>query len=437
MQFLSPIWLTAMAGIIIPIAIHLWNVRQGKVLEVGTIRFMEQSQKKRASNLRISEWLLLFLRCITILFFAIVMAGPVWKKSANAGEKGWLLIAPNELKEAYHQKSSIIDSLLKNGYQLRAFEAGFSSIKISDSVTRNSDSSLLAINPNYWSLVSKLIATAPLGIDLTIISSNQIRHFKGDKPSINRSVQWMVFMDTIARKNKQAAIIVDTATLRIALFADQYLQDASYVSTAIQTIRDFTGRKIRFEVYKSANAIPQNFDVLFWLSDTPMPTGFSGRTISYQKGMLRQEPGFVYGIQGGVENKIELYQYLETDQKNLLKIWENGKGDPILAVDPNAEKHYLLFTHFDPSWNNLVWSNRFAEWMLTFVLDGSTMQVVRDNRAIDPGQLDFSKDDKSASKKITNPANEQPIGTIFWFLLMLVFIIERILSFTSKNKANV
>ncbi|MCX6205667.1 MAG: BatA domain-containing protein [Bacteroidetes bacterium] len=437
MQFLSPIWLTAMAGIVIPIAIHLWNVRQGKVLEVGTIRFMEQSQKKRASNVRISEWLLLLLRCLTIIVFAIVMAGPVWKKSADAGEKGWLLIAPNELKEAYHQKSSIIDSLLKNGYQLRAFETSFSAINLSDSVTRNSDSSLLATTPNYWTLASKLIATAPLGIDLAIISSNQIRHFKGDKPSINRSVHWMVFMDTVARKNNQAAIVVDTATLRIALFADQYLHDASYVSTAIQAIRDFTGRKIRFEVYKSVNAIPQNFDVLFWLSDTPLPTGFSGKIISYQKGMLRQEPGFVYGIQGGVDNKTELYQYLETDQKNLLKTWENGKGDPILAVDPNAEKHYLLFTHFDPSWNNLVWSNRFAEWMLTFVLDGSTMQDVRDNRTIDPGQLDFSKDHKSASKKITNPANEQPIGNIFWFLLMLVFIIERILSFTSKNKANV
>ena len=109
-----------MAGIIVPIAIHLWNVRQGRVLEVGTIRFMEPSQKKRASNLRLSEWLLLLLRCLTIILFAIVMAGPIWKKLTDADEKGWLLIAPNELKDAYHQKSLLIDSLLKNGYRLHA-----------------------------------------------------------------------------------------------------------------------------------------------------------------------------------------------------------------------------------------------------------------------------------------------------------------------------
>ena len=90
-----------MAGIIIPIAIHMWNVRQGKVVEVGTIRFMDPSQKKPASNLRISEWLLLLLRCLMIMLFAIVMAGPIWRKSAGTDEKGWLLIAPNELKEAY------------------------------------------------------------------------------------------------------------------------------------------------------------------------------------------------------------------------------------------------------------------------------------------------------------------------------------------------
>lgn len=493
MQFLHPIWLTAMAGIIIPIAIHLWNVRQGKILEVGTIRFMEPSQKKRASNLRISEWLLLLLRCLTILLFALVMAGPVWQKTAGRDEKGWLLIPTKDLKEAYHQKSVIIDSLLKNGYQLHAFEEGFSAISLSDSTTKNTDSSIVANTPNYWALASKLVATAPLGIDLTIISSNQIQYFKGNKPSLNRLLQWKVFIDTIAtqtiisnawqasedsigillakassksivhetkmiaKKSNQAKefvlktvkgtqaisyqnqepIIVDTATFRIALFTDLYLHDASYVAAAVQAIREFTKRKIRFEIFKSANAIPSATDLLFWLSDAPPPVSAALKIISYQKGMIHQETGFVYGIEGASENLIELYQYIECNQNNLTKIWENGKGDPILAVDPIAPKYFLLFTHFDPSWNNLVWSNRFAEWMLPFVFEGLSMQAVKDSRAIDPGELDFSKVDKSSNIKMASPANSQPIGNIFWFLLMLVFIIERILSFTSKNKANV
>lgn len=493
MQFLHPIWLTAMAGIIIPIAIHLWNVRQGKILEVGTIRFMEPSQKKRASNLRISEWLLLLLRCFTILLFALLMAGPVWQKTAGRDEKGWLLIPTKDLKEAYLQKSVIIDSLLKNGYQLHAFEEGFSVIRLSDSTTKNNDSSIVANTPNYWALASKLAATAPLGIDLAIISSNQVQYFKGNKPSINRSLQWKVFIDTtatqtiisnawqasedsigvllaiassksivhetkmIAKKNNQEKdfalktvkekqaisyqnqepINVDTATIRIALFTDQYVHDASYVSAAIQAIREFTKRKIRFEIYKTANAIPPTTNLLFWLSDAPPSISVAGKIISYQKGILHQEIGFVYGIQGALETPIELYQYIESNQKNLSKTWENGKADPILAVDLNAPKHYLLFTHFDPSWNNLVWSNRFAEWMLPFVFEGLSMQAVKDSRAIDPGELDFSKADKSSNIKMAGPANSQPIGNIFWFLLMLVFIIERILSFTSKNKANV
>lgn len=493
MQFLHPIWLTAMAGIIVPIAIHLWNVKQGKILEVGTIRFTEQSQKKRASNLRISEWLLLLLRCLTILLFAMVMAGPIWNKGVDADEKGWLLIPPNELKEAHLQKSLVIDSLLKKGYHLHAFESGFSAINLADSTKKKSEASLQPENSNYWMLASELAATAAFGIELAIISSNQQHHFKGNKPVLNRSMNWTVFNDTasaqitisnawqssddsigvlianassksigystkfiswknnqekefslkeaqgrqaISYKNQQP-ILIDTNTLRVALYTDQYMHDAGYVNAAIQAIKEFTRRRIRMEVYKSANEIPLGSDLLFWLSDSELPARFSGKTMSYQKGILHQVHGFVYGMPQYSENPIELYQYFETDHKDLLNIWENGKGDPILAIDPLAEKHYLLFTHFNPSWNNLVWTNRFAEWMLPFVFNGLTMQTVADNRMIDPSQIQFSKVDSSVSQKNTLSANTTSITNILWLLLMLVFIIERALSFTSKNKADV
>jgi hypothetical protein len=493
LQFLYPIWLTAIAGIIVPIAIHLWNVRQGKILEVGTTRFMEQSQKKRASNLRISEWLLLLLRCLTILLFAMVMAGPIWNKSADADEKGWLLIPPNEMKEAYLQKSGVIDSLLKNGYRLHAFEAGFSSMNLSDSVKNNIDTDLQSTNSNYWMLASELAASTPSGLEIAIISSNQLRYFKGRKPTINRQLNWVLFNDTTSTKTtitnawqtskdsigvlianassksiefgthfislrnilekeftfketkgrqtisykNQQPILIDTNTLRINIYTDRYITDASYVTASMQAIKEFTKRKIRFEVFKTMEVIPQESDLLFWLSDLPVPTKFPGTIVSYKNGTIQKEPGFIYGMQAFSENPIELYQYIASEQKNLLNIWENGKGNPILAIDQLADNRYLLFTHFNPSWNNLVWTNRFAEWMLPFVFNGLPLQTVVDSRIIDPNQVQFNKVDNSSIPKNAIAKNTKPLSNIFWLLLVLVFALERILSFTSKNKTHV
>jgi hypothetical protein len=482
-----------MAGIMVPIAIHLWNIRQGKILEVGTIRFMELSQKKRASNIRISEWLLLLLRCLTILLFAMLMAGPTWNRSANNNEKGWLLLPPNEIKKAYQQKSTIIDSLLKNGFQLHAFEAGFPVINLSDSSKSSLDSSINATSENYWKLASELSATASSDLSITIISSNKLRHFKGNKPTVNRSLNWMLFQDTAAtikritnawqitrdsigvllakssnksfeyetkllsihqqqikefsineengrqviRIESQEPILVDTNTIRISIFTDQYFQDLKYLMASLKAIREFSRRKVLIEVYKSVDAIPSASDLLFWLSDEQIPTKFSGKTVSYQKGVLHHESGFMYGLPYFTENPIALYQFVETKKKDLLNIWENGNGNPILAIEENAGQHYLLFTHFNPAWNELVWTNRFAEWMLPFVFKGLPIKTLIDERVIDPNQIRFDQktNTRSSDHAIANQA--KPITHIFWILLLLVFVIERILSFTSKNKADV
>jgi hypothetical protein len=477
----------------VPIAIHLWNVRQGKILEVGTIRFMEPSQKKRASNLRISEWLLLLLRCLTILLFAMLMAGPTWNSSVNKNEKGWLLLPRNEIKKAYQQKSAFIDSLLKKGYQLHAFEAGFPAINLKDSSKLMTDSSLNGVSENYWKLASDLSSTVSSDLEITIISSNKLRHFRGDKPTVNRSLNWMIYQDTAATKTSitnawqiisdsigvllaksssksfeyetkllsmqqhqindfsinnekgrqlvrfknQEPILVDTNTIRISIFTDQYVQDLNYVKASLNAIREFSRRKVLLEVYKSVDAIPLASDLLFWLSDEQIPTRFSGKTVSYQKGILHHESGFMYGLPYFGEDPIALYQYVETKKKDLLHIWENGNGNPILAIEENDSQHYLLFTHFNPAWNELVWTNRFAEWMLPFVFKGLPVKTVIDERVIDSNQIQFDQSKITSASNLAISNQAKPITHIFWILLLLVFVIERILSFTSKSKADV
>jgi hypothetical protein len=355
------------------------------------------------------------------------------------------------------------------------------------------DSSLNGVSENYWKLASDLSSTVSSDLEITIISSNKLRHFIGNKPTIHRALNWIIFQDTAAaqtsianawqftrdsigvllanasgksfeyetkllsiqqlpikgftiieeksgqaiRFESQEPILVDTNTIRISIFTDQYVEDLKYLKASINAIREFSRRKILFEVYKSIDAIPSASDLLFWLSDEQIPTRFSGKTVSYQKGALHHESGFMYGLPYFGEDPIALYQYIDTKKKDLLNIWENGNGNPILAIEENAVQHYLLFTHFNPAWNELVWTNRFAEWMLPFVFKGLPVKTVIDERVIDPNQIQFDQSIITSASNLAISNQAKPITHIFWILLLLVFVIERILSFTSKSKADV
>src|SRR5216684_1533812 len=99
-----------MAGIIVPVAIHLWNNKQGKVLAIGSIAFLEKTSRRKARSRKLSEWGLLLLRCLLLILLSLLLAGPFWKSTSSAeGKKGWVL--GGEGVKGYRPT---IDSLIKD-----------------------------------------------------------------------------------------------------------------------------------------------------------------------------------------------------------------------------------------------------------------------------------------------------------------------------------
>ena len=126
LQLLQPIWLWASAGIIVPILIHLWHIKRGKTLKVGSIIFLQESSKQQSTSFKISEWLLLLLRCLLTILLAVLLATPQWNQSLQSkNEKGWLVVEKENFLETYHQFKPSIDSLLQSNYELHYFEEGF------------------------------------------------------------------------------------------------------------------------------------------------------------------------------------------------------------------------------------------------------------------------------------------------------------------------
>lgn len=200
LQLTQPIWLWAGTAVVIPLLLHLWNVRQGKVLQVGSIQLVQQNARQASLNRRLTDILLLLLRCLLILLVALLLAQPVWKQKTTRGKAGWILIHQAYGQQTYLHFKIAIDSLLRQGYQLRNFDAGFA----------ETDTARLFIHKglyeseqhgNYWGLIPQLAAAAPQGTPVYIYSVNELRHFSGVRPVLPPQVQWYTF--TPAGKPRQ------------------------------------------------------------------------------------------------------------------------------------------------------------------------------------------------------------------------------------------
>lgn len=79
MSFLYPVYLWALAGVSLPILIHLFGKNKGKPIDFSTLRFLKISRSRTGKAQRIHEVLILFLRTFLLALLLLTLAGPVSK----------------------------------------------------------------------------------------------------------------------------------------------------------------------------------------------------------------------------------------------------------------------------------------------------------------------------------------------------------------------
>lgn len=86
MPFLHPIlfWM-GVAGMSIPVVIHLLNRRRYRVVEWAAMRFLREALRKNRRRMKLEEWLLLGLRCLGMLLLGAALA-----RFAGCGEENGL-----------------------------------------------------------------------------------------------------------------------------------------------------------------------------------------------------------------------------------------------------------------------------------------------------------------------------------------------------------
>lgn len=472
LTLLQPIWLLAATGTIVPIVIHLWHVKRGKTLKVGSLAFLQQSSKQQSTSLKITDWLLLLIRCLLIILLALLLAKPQWQSTPKANtQKGWLVVAANQPLRTYHACKPVIDSLLANNYELHLLQKGFPKFSLADS-NQLANNTIQA--QAYWLLYQQLMATNASGY---VFTNRQLQHFTGTATAINKRFKWVSYSNkdtantwliqayatykdsvvvnigsstpsgttisntTVAFKNgvqgglqvqgqnisfaakPSDTIRIDTATQIMAIYTKEYTADAEYVKAALTAIKAFTKRKLQIVVTNNVADLPKQMDWLFWLSDSPVNTTSKVENmLAYQAGKPIVENTWLRHTDIGITKVISNH----TD----LPIWQDGRDNYLLTVNEQNPNNYKLYTHFNPSWNDLVWHQQFPSLLAELLYKEPKMDS-QDKREIDANTLKPSIENDGALQKI--PTTITDISQWIWLLAFVVLLAERWLSFTTKN----
>jgi hypothetical protein len=476
-QILYPLGLLAAAGIAIPIIIHLWNIKSGKTLKIGSVFLLGKPSNQRSRSLKVQDWPLLLIRSLLILLIGLLLTNPVlYKKISTKGQPGWILLEKEYFSKMWSLQHKSLDSLVKAGYEIHDFAPNFSKIDLKDTST------VFSIPPTaklpYYSLIRELDVQLPAGTSAYIFANRQQHNFEGEKPTTSLNLHWNYLPVDTAKMQWTAAAyqlqkggsrkleaqltekgiyykasndkayndvsLLDTATIRIQIYEGKNKSDAAYVQAGIQSIADFTQRKIVVEHVGNINGIKQNTDLLFWLSDNPLrnleikklPEGI--RLFSYAGNKAAKFRSEIVDLQGTAMQNVILYQKAIQADAYDKPIWQDGSGTPILSLtDTLGLQHYKFYSRFNPEWSNMVWSDQMVFFLMPLVLPESTAaEGFRDAAKLPISADELNVDETVSTRSATEQKLvEQDLMPYVWACLLIVFFVERWITYNKRNIA--
>ncbi|RZK61829.1 MAG: hypothetical protein EOO59_04100, partial [Hymenobacter sp.] len=193
----NPSALLALLGLLVPLAIHLWNRRPGREVAVGSLRWLAAGANRRLRNLRLEQLWLLLLRAALLAVLALAVAGPAWRQALPAG-RGQVLVSPALAGTgALAAARPGIDSLRRHGYKLRWLSRGLPLVSAAawraDSLGQRPDSLSLDDEPTtagfYWARIGQAADTFA-GQPLRVLTPATLRGAEGTHPRLPANVTW-------------------------------------------------------------------------------------------------------------------------------------------------------------------------------------------------------------------------------------------------------
>lgn len=296
MQFAQPIFLWALAGLSIPIAIHLLSKKEGKVIRLGSLRHVRETSTQQFKSIRLNEWLLLILRCLIVVLWVMLLSGLQFDQTKN---QQWLVVDKSVKNHPLAKKW--MDSLQVQGFELHWLADGFPAEEPSKG------------SINYWESISSLQQRELEKI--IVLSSSGVEQFAGMRESLPASIQWITLppsehrfvAEALQKSNNNYLIRMGTSsadatefeTIRSSSVTDSveaknilqqnvlivtdeaFEKDARLLKASLEAIQENLSVQFTIELQNSFNYKSNSSDWLFWLSNKKFPTSDSSLVVFY------------------------------------------------------------------------------------------------------------------------------------------------------------
>ena len=123
MQFLFPVFLAALAALVIPIIIHLFHFRRFKKVYFTNVRFLREVKEETSSRSRLRNILVLLARLLALAALVLAFAQPYLKQSGNVqkGSKAVSVFIDNSFSmDALSQDVPLLDKAKQRAREIIA-----------------------------------------------------------------------------------------------------------------------------------------------------------------------------------------------------------------------------------------------------------------------------------------------------------------------------
>ena len=431
MVFLNPLFLWALLGISIPIAIHFWSKKKVRTIKIGSTQFLKELNPKQTSSIRLNQWFLLLLRVMILGLITLILAMPRLELLKTERSITYL-VEPSLL--TLEKVQTLLDTVADD--QIRLLQSDF---PLTDESEENSQSTLA---PNYWQLTQEM---KNLQADsIIIVSKGLVQGFKGRRPSVNLPLHWLVIdsatstltpvrviqdkeqfiitslksdqsilqyktekstlndniinvdnkLDSVELKYNNETIklsLTQQKTSRILILSEpQFEAEEIYISAAFNALSKYLDQDIQVSNARDLEEIDMSsFDVLVWLKQEAM-IPFNGKKLQWQADELA------------------------------INLIEAG----------SKPGHFFLTHHLDAE--NSVDMNLPVQ--LSSLLDFSHQSKENleflDMRTMDLQEIQVNM---NSPKTIEKPKQLKDISVWLWTVLLLIIPVERILSKYKKQ----
>jgi hypothetical protein len=292
MQFSNATWLWALTGLFIPIGIHLLSRKEGKVILIGSLRYLRESPTAQFRHIKLNEIILLVLRCVMVILLVLWLAGMKLNVNEQKNKK-WVVIEKGI--ERSKQYGTFIDSPRLRGFEVRWLSSGFPVL---------ADSAALQSVDNYWALAEAL---ASLELDsAAVISYNFQSRFRGERIALPEHIRWLtqdpennIFAaqmiadgdSLFIREGSSSRTLTSFETVRVKrddvndtslieekkqidiviFFSPDFDYDRKIVEAALKSIDAITPHSLNISARPSTEWRDQDMDWTIWLSTDSIP----------------------------------------------------------------------------------------------------------------------------------------------------------------------